>query len=297
MKISALKKGDTIAIVSPAKAIDQEKVDFAKEQLELFGFKVLLGQYVCEQHDYFAGDDNTRASDLQWALNHPEVKAILCARGGYGCIRILDRVDWAVQLQNPKWIIGFSDVTVFHQFLDKWEIPSIHATMPLDFQTGTTSSIGTLIHALTTNSFSYEIGSSKYNKSGAASGLLIGGNLSIVYSLLGTNLQPDYQGKILFLEDVGEALYAIDRMFFALEKSGVLDQISGLIIGGMTSMKDSEPGFGQSIYEIITEHLRYKSIPVCFDFPAGHQQENLALILGTEIELDVTQTKSIVKTI
>lgn len=297
MKPPKLQKGDLIAIVAPAKAIDAEKVFFAKDKLEAAGFKVVLGKNVCNAFHYFSSDDNKRASDFQEALDNPEVKAILCARGGYGSIRILDRINWATQLQSPKWIIGFSDVTVFHQYLDKWEVPSIHGTMPLDFQTGTSQSIETLLTALTEGELAYTIPAHSMNKKGSATGKLIGGNLAIIYSLIGTNLQPDYTGKILFIEEVGEALYAIDRMFYSLDKSGILDKISGLIIGGITHIKDSEPGFGQTHYEIIKEHIRYRDYPVCFDFPAGHQEENLALLLGVETQLDVTDDVVYLKTI
>lgn len=292
-----LKKGDTIAIVAPAKAIELDKVLFAKTFLENAGFQVLLGESVAGVYHYFSGDDNVRAKDFQTALDTPDVKAILCARGGYGCIRILDRIDWAVQLQQPKWIIGFSDVTVFHQYMDKWDIPSLHATMPLDFQTGTASATETLLSTLTNAHFDYTITSNEYNKKGIARGKITGGNLSIVHSLIGTSLQPNYQDKILFIEDVGEALYAIDRMFYALDKSGILDQINGLIVGGMTQMRDSDPGFGQTIPEIINEHLRYKNIPVCYNFPAGHQNENLALILGAETEMTVNDKYVCIKTL
>lgn len=297
MNLSKLQKGDTIAIVAPAKAIEQEKVNFAKKHLEQAGFRVLLGEHVAGQYNYFSGEDNVRALDFQKALDNPEVKAILCARGGYGCIRILDRIDWAVQLQQPKWIIGFSDVTVFHQFMDKWEVPSLHATMPLDFETATKNSLSTLLTAITESKFNYTLPTNSWNKKGQATGKVIGGNLSILYSLLGTSLQPNYLGKILFVEDVGEPLYAIDRMFFALDKAGILDQISGLIVGGMTQMRDSEPGFGKTISEIISEHLRYKDIPVCYNFPAGHQNENLALILGVETEMIITDEQVTIQTI
>jgi muramoyltetrapeptide carboxypeptidase len=297
VKLSPLQEGDVIAIVSPAKAIDAEKIVYAKKQLESAGFQVILGEHVADSFHYFSGEDNVRATDFQHALNHPDVKAILCARGGYGCMRILDRIDWAVQLQQPKWIIGFSDVTVFHQFLDKWEVHSLHATMPLDFQTGTASSLESLIHCITNGQFNYNIPFNHYNKKGTATGKITGGNLSILYSLIGTNLQPNYLGKILFVEDVGEPLYAIDRMFYSLERAGILDQISGLIVGGMTQLRDSEPGFGQSYYEIISTHLRYKDIPVCFDFPAGHQNENLALILGIETTMMITDDSVSIKTI
>lgn len=297
MNLPKLQKGDTIAIVAPAKAIEQEKVNFAKKHLEQAGFRVLLGEHVAGQYNYFSGEDNVRALDFQKALDNPEVKAILCARGGYGCIRILDRIDWAVQLQQPKWIIGFSDVTVFHQFMDKWEVPSLHATMPLDFETATKNSLSTLLKAITESKFNYTLPANSWNKKGQATGKVIGGNLSILYSLLGTSLQPNYLGKILFVEDVGEPLYAIDRMFFALDKAGILDQISGLIVGGMTQMRDSEPGFGKTISEIISEHLRYKDIPVCYNFPAGHQNENLALILGVETEMIITDEQVTIQTI
>lgn len=292
-----LEKGDRITIVSPAKAIDEESISYAKNYLESLGFEVIIAPNATQSYHYFSGNDDQRAQDFQQALNDTKTKAILCSRGGYGCIQILDKIDWSNQWKNPKWIIGFSDVTVIHQYMAKNCVPSLHATMPLDFKTGTHSSLDTLINSLKNNQFSYQIESSKNNIQGIGNGKLIGGNLSIIYSLLGTDLQPDYQGKILFLEDVGEAIYAIDRMFHSLKRAKVLDQINGIIIGGMTKMKDSEPPFGKTIERVILEQVSDRNYPVCFHFPAGHQKENLALILGMEVELTVTSDKTILKTV
>jgi muramoyltetrapeptide carboxypeptidase len=286
--ITYLRPGDLILIVAPAKAIEAEHVYYSKEYLEKKGYRVEIGEHCLGQHNYFSGTDEERTKDFQWAIDHPEAKAILCARGGYGSIRILDRLQWANQLRNPKWIIGFSDITVFHQLMQKMELKSIHATMPLNFQTNSNESLETLLQAIEGKNYSIQTESSLHNKNGNATGELIGGNLSIVYSLLGTEIQPDYKKKILFLEDVGEQLYALDRMFFSLKKAGVLDDISGLIIGGMTDIKDTTATtVGLTVEEIVRQHFQYRNIPICFNFPAGHITDNRALVFGTTVRLEV----------
>lgn len=286
--VEALQKGDLIAIVAPAKAIEKEFIDFAEQKLIDLGFKVIVGKNSLGRHNYFSGTEAERLADFQWALDHEEVKAIVCARGGYGCVQLVDRINWAGQLSHPKWIIGFSDVTVFHQRMQKMGIPSIHGTMPLNFKENSPESFETLIQATANQSYSIGWNSTEHDKSGSAQGELVGGNLSILYSLIGTNDQIDFTGKILFIEDLAEQIYAIDRMFYALSKAEILDKISGLVIGGMTKLNDTEVPFGKNYQEVILSHLNYRKIPVAFDIPAGHIDDNRALKLGSEVELIVS---------
>lgn len=288
-EIAPLKEGDLIAVVSPAKAIDEALVLNAKKFFEEKGFRVKLGKYCTGSYHYFSGNDAERTEDFQSAIDDPEVKAIVCTRGGYGCVRIVDRLNWAAMLREPKWIIGFSDVTVFHQRMQRYGLKSIHATMPLNFEENTEKALGTLLEAFQGVQPEISIPPSNHNKKGLATGQLSGGNLSILYSLLGTDDQPDYEGTILFVEDLAEQLYHIDRMFFAFRKAGILDKINGLIVGGMTDMKDTAVPFGETLESIILEHFRYRKIPVVFGFPAGHIADNRALVFGTEVELTVTQ--------
>lgn len=286
--IPHIQKGDTIAIVAPAKAISPELVNYAKHWFETKGFKVVLGQNVCGEINYFSGTDLERTVDFQQAIDNQNIKAIICARGGYGAVRILDSIQWAAQLREPKWIVGFSDITVFHQHLQRFDLPSIHATMPLNFRDNSTDSLETLLHALQGKQYTITTTPSTFNKKGSAKAELIGGNLSIVYSLLGTDSQPNYKGKILFLEEVGEQIYAVDRMLFSLKKAGVFDQIAGLIIGGMTNIKDTtEKPTALQLEEIVLQHFPFRKIPICFDFPAGHIDDNRALAFGELVHLNV----------
>jgi len=282
-----LQKGDHIQIVAPAKRIDTSSVQLAKETLENAGFAVSISQYCLGAHHYFSGTVEERLSDLQSALNNPEVNAILCARGGYGCVQLVDQLDWLAFNANPKWIIGFSDVTVLHQHLQSTKIGSIHGTMPLNFGDHSSEALTTLISALEGKPYSIEAPNSMYNIEGNATGALIGGNLAIIASLIGTNGQPDFTDSILFIEEVGEPLYSIDRMFYNLKKAGILSKIKGLIVGGMTSMKDSEIPYGSSLEEIIVAHTKVLNIPVGFKFPAGHIDDNRALVFGASVTLNV----------
>lgn len=286
-----LASGDLIYITAPAKAIEKENVDFAVAFFENAGFKVLVSKNCLGQHHYFSGTDEERLEDLQYGIDHPEVKAIVCARGGYGCVRIVDRIQWASMLREPKWMVGFSDVTVFHQHLQRFNLPSIHGSMVLNFKDNSHEALNTLLMALKGESFSVAA-TSNFNKSGSAEGTIVGGNLSIVYSLIGTNNQPDYSDKILFVEDLAEHLYHIDRMFYALNKSGILDKISGLVVGGMTELEDTATPFGMSVEEIILAHFQYRNIPIAFGFPAGHLNDNRALILGKKVRFNVEGTTS-----
>lgn len=291
----SLKHGDTIAIVAPAKAIEKTYVDFAQSILEKAGYKVVIGKNTLHSFHYFSGTDSERLADFQEMLDDTEVKAILCARGGYGAIRIVDSIQWASQLRAPKWIIGFSDITVFHQKLNRFDVQSIHGTMPLNFKTNSEESFSTLFKALTGEPYEIKCANHSCNKVGDATGKLVGGNLSILYSLLGTNDQPNYQDTILFIEDVGEQLYNIDRMLYTFKKTGVFEQIKGLIVGGMTDLKDTETPTGFSIEEIILHQFEFRKIPIAFNFPAGHVTDNRALILGKTVDLKVNELATILK--
>jgi muramoyltetrapeptide carboxypeptidase len=282
-----LKKGDLIYITAPAKAIEVSYVIYAKSYLENLGYRIEIAQHCLGTYNYLSGTDAERAADLQAGIDHPEAKAILCARGGYGCVRIVDQLQWANMLREPKWLIGFSDITVFHHRLFKLGIQSIHGTMPLNFETNSPASLFTLQQAISGENPHLSWHFNSANKIGSAKGKLIGGNLSILYSLIATNDAYFFEGNILFLEDLSEQLYHLDRMFFALKKSGILDRISGLIIGGMTEMKDTAVPFGMTLEEIILQHFTFSKIPIAFDAPIGHIDDNRAVIVGAEVELSV----------
>lgn len=289
-----LNPGDLIQIIAPAKAIESTHVLFAKELFENRGYQVQISKNCLGSHNYFSGTKEERLYDLQNAING-DAKAILCARGGYGCIQLVDDIDWSEFEKKPKWIIGFSDVTIIHQRLHCMGISSIHGTMPLNFKQNSNESFETLFASLEGRKYAIESDPSQYNISGTVSGKLIGGNLAILYSLIGTNDQPDYSGCILYIEEIGEPLYSIDRMLYSLKKANILDKIKGLIVGGMTSIVDSARPFGTTYEQIILSHTENLNIPVCFNFPAGHIDDNRALILGQECSLDVSNTASIVR--
>lgn len=282
-----LQPGDLIYITAPAKSVEQHYVDYAKQFFEEKGFRVEIAPNCTGTHHYFSGTDEQRAADLQKGIDHPEAKAIVCARGGYGCVRIVDRLNWANMLREPKWLVGFSDITVLHQRLNRLGVESLHATMPLNYQTNSDEALSTMMQLLTGNREDVRFASNSKNKTGIAKGKIIGGNLSIVYSLLATPDAYHFQDTILFIEDLCEHYYHLDRMLFALEKSGVFDRISALVIGGMTDMEDTTVPFGMLTEEIVLQHFSFRNIPVCFDFPFGHIDDNRALIIGAEATLNV----------
>ena len=284
-----LKKGDLIYITAPAKAIDEPPVFYTRNFFIKQGFRVEISKHCFGQYNYFSGTDEERMADLQYGIDHPEVKAIICARGGYGCVRILDGIRWANILREPKWIIGFSDITVFHHRLYNLGVQCIHGTMSLNFEKNSPETFETLLAALTGKSYQIKSPNNANNKQGTVRGKLIGGNLSIVYSLIGTDDAYDFEDGILFLEDLAEHYYHLDRMFFALKKCGALDKIKGLVIGGMTELEDTTIPFGMTVEEIVLQHFTFKKIPICFDFPAGHIDDNRALIFGKEVEMSVDE--------
>ncbi|MBC7743983.1 MAG: LD-carboxypeptidase [Flavobacterium sp.] len=282
-----LKVGDKVAITCPAKKLPHEITD-AVNLLRSWGLEVVLGETVYASHHQFAGDDQLRAKDFQKFIDDDSIKAIFAARGGYGTIRIIDDIDFSPLITNPKWIIGFSDITVLHCHVQaNFKISSIHGQMPITIPGGTKPSIESLRKALFGQNLEYELPICEQNIRGESAGILIGGNLTLMVMMAGSDSDVDYTDKILFLEDVGEYLYSIDRMMWNLKRSGKLAAIKGLLVGGFTDLKDNDIPFGQTIEEIMIGHVAEYGYPVCFNFPAGHITDNHSLILGKNVNLMV----------
>mgnify|MGYP002860818726 CR=1 FL=1 len=284
---SHLQPGDTVAITCPAKKLPRN-IEDAVKLLESWGLNVILGETVHASWNQFAGDDELRTTDFQRFLDDPSVKAIFAARGGYGTIRIIDRLDFSGFSNHPKWIIGFSDITVLHSHIQSlYKTESIHGQMPLTIREGSEISLETLRKALFNEEIQYSYTNQVNNRSGEAEGILIGGNLSLLVMMAGSVSEQDFSGKILFLEDVGEYLYSIDRMMWNLKRAGKLKNLKGLIIGGFTELKDNDIPFGQTAEQIIMDHVKEFDFPVCFNFPAGHIADNRTLIFGRKSLLRV----------
>lgn len=287
-----LQKGDRIAIVSPARKITPEEVAIAVRTFESWGLEVVIGKHIYAAYNQFAGKDEDRLSDFQQMLDDPTICAIICSRGGYGTVRIIDRLDFSRFVKNPKWIIGYSDATVLHSHIhSNFDIETLHAIMPLNFKENCEKnpSVLSLKKALFGKELSYNITADTLNRKGQGEGQLVGGNLSILYSLTSTSSDIDTSGKILFIEDLDEYLYHIDRMIMNLKRSGKLENLAGLIVGGMTKMHDNEVPFSKTANEIIAEAVEEYDYPVCFNFPAGHVDDNRALILGRKVKLKVEE--------
>lgn len=290
-----LKKGDKIAITCPAKKLPNPMTDAIK-LLQSWGLEVILGDTVTASYHQFAGDDAFRAKDLQRFIDDDSIKAIIAARGGYGTVRMIDMVDFSRFAQNPKWVVGFSDITLLHSHLfTNFNAPSIHGQMPMNIPDASARSLDTLRKALFGEEISYQIKPNALNRIGEAEGLLIGGNLSILLSASGSVSDMDYAGKILFIEDIGEYLYAIDRMLRTLKRAGKLQHLKGLIVGGFTDIKDNDIPFGQTVPEIVLDVVKDYDYPVCFDFPAGHVPDNCSLVLGKILGLSVTHDYATLK--
>ncbi len=292
-----LKKGDTIGIVAPAGFMPIEKMQSCIEILDSWGYTVELGATThSSSTNYFSGTDEERLNDMQIMLDNKHIKAILCARGGYGMSRIIDQLSFKKFRKHPKWIIGFSDITVLHaHLLRNYKIASLHAPMAAAFNVGEMNNpfLASLKSSLHGEHQTYECAYHPYNVQGHAKGILYGGNLSLIVHLIGTNSDVKTTNKILFLEDVGEYLYNIDRMFVQLKRAGKLKKLKGLIIGGFTETKDTERPYGKTAYEIIQEHVKDANYPVCFGFPVSHNKENMALKIGQSYKLDVHESKSL----
>lgn len=256
---------------------------------ESWGMKIEFGQHLFGDLNQYSGTDEERAADLQHFLDDPETKAIFCARGGYGTMRIIDRLDFTTFKKNPKWIVGYSDITVLHSHVHtNCSIASMHATMPVNFNLDLFST-ESLRKALLGIHLSYkaENKTAIANRAGKAEGILVGGNLSLLYAMLHSDSDIDTNGKILFLEDLDEYLYHVDRMILSLKRAGKFRGLKGLIVGGMNLMRDNEILFGKNAEEIISEHIEEYDFPVCYGFPAGHDIKNYALPLGTRIHMDL----------
>ena len=287
-----LKANSIIKIVAPARSFAREKVSFLEEEVRNIGFEVQLGSTIGTCYHQYSSTDRERFRDLQNALDNPDIHAIWCARGGYGTIRILDQLNFTKFMEFPKWIIGYSDITILHTKLQSIGIQSIHGALVLDYGQGSHQVRQRTLSCLQGKYPEYTYASSSYAIVGEARGTLWGGNLSILYSLLGTDTLPDLEETIVFIEDVDEYVYHIDRMMISLKRSGVLSKIKGLIVGAMTNIHDHETPFGMSYQESIIDAVKSYGIPVAFNFPSGHVADNNPLILGAEVALCVTKKKT-----
>ncbi len=293
-----LQPGSKIRIVAPAGRVSEKYIIPAAQWLTHQGYNTVLGQHIFAQHFQFAGTDQQRLHDLQLALDDPETNAIICARGGYGTVRIIDQLDFTAFKKTPKWIVGFSDITILHSCLNQLRLVSIHGTMPRHFfaEKGVeTENLETLMQLMAGEKNSYNFSGTENNRSGVAEAELTGGNLSILCSLMGTKYEPDTKGKILFLEDIDEYLYHTDRIMHQLKLAGKLEHLAGLVIGDFTKMKDNDSPFGKTIEEIIQNAVSEYNYPVAFGFPAGHEKRNLALAFGEKWELKVSEKNSTLK--
>ena len=292
-----LKTGDSIAILAPAGVLIQreEIINQAKELVESWGLNVIIGDHVFNQDNHFSGTDEERTSDFQKALDNPSIKAIWCARGGYGSGRILDKLDYTNFRVSPKWIIGYSDITAFHSHVHNLGIQTIHAMMgtSLSFNPEETElSIETFRKALFGEELSYNINSSEFNRTGEAEGILVGGNLSILQNMLGSVSQLNTDGKILFIEEIGEYKYHIDRMLQGLKRAGYFNNCKGLIIGDISNIKKNTTPWGSSIEQLILDVVKEFDFPVLFNFPAGHETDNRALLFGKIIKMNIDPNNS-----
>ncbi len=286
-----LKKGDTIAIISTARKVEKKDLEYALEILSNWELQVVLGETIGASENQFAGSDELRAQDLQNMLDDPKIKAIWCAKGGYGTVRIIDSIEFDSFKKKPKWIIGYSDVTVLHSHIHNLGVETLHAQMPVALETKTTASSESLQKALFGESVELSIPFYKNNRLGTTSGKLVGGNLSILYSLCGSHSAINTDGKILFIEDLDEYLYHIDRMLQNMKRNGLFENLAGLLVGGMNDMNDNTIPFGKKPEDMILEICKEYSFPIVFQFPAGHIADNRALILGREIDLTITSSQ------
>ncbi|MBP7470873.1 MAG: LD-carboxypeptidase, partial [Flavobacterium sp.] len=264
----------------------------AIDLLHSWGLEVVIGSSIGLDNNQLAGTDEQRAADFQQQMDNPNIKAIWCVRGGYGTVRMIDLLDFTKFKQNPKWIVGFSDVTVIHSYVNKLKIATIHGAMPITVGKASAESIESLRKSLFGEKLEYETSFSPANRLGNAKGEIVGGNLSILYSLMGSNAQIDCKGKILFIEDLDEYLYHIDRMMMSLKRCGCFDGLNGLIVGTMTKMKDNEIPWGKNANQIIEDVTKGYSFPIFYNFPAGHFRDNRALIFGKQVSLELNTTTS-----
>lgn len=286
-----LKKGDTVAIVCTARKFFPDEAKPAIDLLESWGLKVKLGKTIGLDSCQLGGTDDQRAADFQDQLDNDNIKAIWCARGGYGTVRIIDMIDFSKFKKHPKWVMGFSDVTVLHSHINTLNVATLHSIMPFTVPKAPEEVKETFKNALFGIKNSYIIPSKSYDKKGVAKGELVGGNLSIIYSLLGSKSSIETKDKILFIEDLDEYLYHIDRMLYNMKRNDYFKNVKGIIVGSMRDMHDNEIPFGQNEVQIISEIAKDLNIPIAFEFCAGHQKDNRTLMLGSQVSFEVNDTE------
>ena len=289
-----LKKGDTVGITATARKIELSSLQPAIKLLESWGLHVKIGKTIGKSQDQLSGADWQRATDLQEMLDDKTIKAVWAAKGGYGTVRIIDRIDFTNFKKHPKWIIGFSDITVLHSHINNMNIETLHGIMALSVASATSAATESFHKALFGENLNYTIPAHPFNKAGSANGEIVGGNLSVLYSVLGSKSALDFKDKILFIEDLDEYLYHIDRMMMNLRRNGYFDHIKAVIVGGMTSMNDNDVPWGKNALEIIQDVLKEYDFPIIYNFPAGHIKDNRALILGKQVSISVTDKASTV---
>jgi muramoyltetrapeptide carboxypeptidase len=291
-----LKSGDTISILAPSGVLNNfdNKITKAINIFKSWGLNVVLGNHIYDKNGHFAGTDKNREKDFQKALDNKNIKAIWCARGGYGAVRIIDKLNFDNYLKNPKWIIGFSDITVIHNKLNFLNSESIHAMMITGFEDidQNNDSLSKLKNVLFGDSLSYSIASNKNNKTGKSEGIIVGGNLTLIQSTIGSKTELKMKDKILFIEEIGEYAYHIDRMLYSLKRAGYFENCKGLIVGQISDVKKNTTDFGRSINELILDVLDEYNFPILFDFPAGHEKTNFPIILGRKVILEVSKSDS-----
>jgi muramoyltetrapeptide carboxypeptidase len=289
-----LQKGDTVAILATARKHIVKSMQPTIDLLESWGLNVVIGKSIGLEENQLAGSDEQRAADLQEQLDNPNIKAIWCARGGYGTVRVVDLIDFTQFKKSPKWLVGFSDVTVLHNHLNTMGYKSIHGIMPISLAKASKEAIESLRLSLFGQPLQYAIDPHPMNRLGKATCEVVGGNLSILYSLLGSPSAIDCKDKILYIEDLDEYLYHIDRMMMNLKRNGCLESLKGIIVGSMTDMKDNDIPWGKNALEIVQDVTKQYNIPMVFNFPAGHIHDNRALILGATATIEVTENCSTV---
>ena len=291
-----LKSGDTISIIAPSGVLNNfdNKITKAINIFKSWGLNVVIGNHIFDKNGHFAGTDKNREKDFQKALDNKNIKAIWCARGGYGAVRIIDNLNFDSYLKNPKWIIGFSDITVIHNKLNLLNSESIHAMMITGFDDidQNNDSLSKLKNVLFGDNLSYSINSNKNNKTGKSEGILVGGNLTLIQSTIGSKTELKMKDKILFIEEIGEYAYHIDRMLHSLKRADYFENCKGLIVGQISDVKKNTTDFGRSINELILDVLDEYNFPILFDFPAGHEKTNFPIILGRKVILDVSKSDS-----
>lgn len=293
MTIPFLKQDSKVAIAAPARKMSREQMQCAIDWLIEKGFTPVYDDRLFAEYHIFAGDDDFRAAVLQEYLDDENIEAIWLSKGGYGSIRIIDKLDFTKFMQHPKWIIGFSDTTVFHGKLSRLGCPSLHACMPFCFDKKTLEAKQSLFDVLIGKLLHYEFSAHPLNRMGKVEGEIVGGNLSVLYGMIGSNSFPETDGKILFIEDVDEYIYHIDRMMHGLKRAGKLEHLKGLVVGGLTKIHDNEEPFGMSVKEVIAEAVSDYDYPVCFNFPTGHFDDNRALVFGQNSRIEITAEKSV----